>query len=746
MRLIRKLPFFLLILTMLLASAIPAVAAPAERTTQEKAVVLGNLKIISGVNGEYYLDNPLRRSEAATFIVRVIGKGDYVNQNKSQYSQTPYSDVPSTEWYAPFIGYCYQNGLVFETSTQFKPLDFITEKEFMALVLGALDYRMGTDFTLDTVYDKAREIGLLSLTEYINRASVNPTTTRGSAVDILYKALTLNCRGGDQILLQKMIEAGIVTRLQAMAMGLIVDSVFTDIISVESLDLNRIQVIMNESISSVGEVLIYSGVRDDIRCSVDSIKDDAIVVVTDPLEQGKDYIIELHDVRDNQGNVTGKLMKQFQGFEVKEVASSFFRISRIEPVNQRSLKVYFTHPLSINSEICLYYTLSQNGSIIADGKQGRIRAGVLNSDDNGVLLSLDNDLLKEGEVYTLSIDGDMVSAYGAALNNGAGDSMKFVAREAMDTKFDLAEMVASEKNVLILNFNKEVNPFLARQVFNFYLTDAGNNPIPIRSTSIDANGHSIYLILGADLVKNNSYYLTINNLNDITKQEYITEKVYSFKAEYGSSSAFKLSSAAVLDNQTIELTFNKPLDGGTAADERNYSIASSSNSSGVRPAKVLFDARDRYKVRLYLAYSDRLQKQSTYMIRINSNSIKDYLGNGIEATSVQFLGTSKDREVIQIDEAVPVSTDAVKLTLSQELSYSVNNLIPANFVLEYSYGFISIKKIPVSVIYIDAKTLILKFDSLEYGTPYTLKVSELTDITGNVGKALEKSFSLKAQQ
>lgn len=744
MRNVKRLPIFVLILAMILASVIPAAALTAEKTTQEKAADLGKLGIISGVNGEYYLNNPLRRSEAATFIVRVVGKGDYVNQNKSQFSNTPFSDVKATDWYAPYIGYCYQNGLMLETSTQFKPLDFITEKEFVGLVLTALDYRVNEDFTLDTALDKAKEIGLLSLTEYINSASTNQTATRGRAVELLYKALTLECRDSGQILLQKMIDEGVVTRIEAMAMGLIVDSVTMQINSVESFDLNKIKVVMNEPVSSLDSVLIYSDDKEDIKCSIDAIENDVIIVKTDPLEEGKQYIIELADVKDKQGNITNRLMTQFTGFETQEVASDFFRISRIEPVNQRSLKVYFTHPLSINSEICLYYMLAQDDRVIADGRQGRISAGVLNSDNTGVLLSLDSDLLKDGEVYTLSIDGDMTSAYGVRLNDGAGDSMKFVAKEDENARFELREIAAVDKNTLLLNFSKEVNPFLARQVYSFYITDADNKPVPISSTKIDVNGRAVYLVLGDDLDKGDTYYLSINNLNDITKKEYITEKVYTFTADYGSTTKFKLNRVNVLDNQTIELVFNKPMDSETASNPDNYAITRGS-STGIHPEKVFFDSNNRYKVKLYLAYNDRLQKKYDYTLRINANGIKDYLGTGIESTREQFSGTNENRKPNTIESAVAISTDAVKLTFSQEVSFSAENLVPANFTLEYNYNAISVKKVPISVIYGDAKTLILKFDSLEYGTPYTVKISELKDFSGNVIKGLEAGFTLEAK-
>ena len=743
MRTFKKLPLFILVLTVLLASVVPAAAETTEKTTQEKAVVLGTLGIISGVNGEYYLENPLRRNEAATFIVRLIGKGNHVNQNKSLYSNTPYSDVPSSEWYAPFIGYCYQNGIIQQASGQLKPLEFISAQEFIGYVLTALDYVPGIDFSADTVYDLAREIGLISIAEYIELASTNPQVTRGSAVEIMYKALTMDCKGKDKILLQKMIDEGVVTRLQAMALGLVVDTLFTEITSVESLDLNKEQVTLNEPVSSVRNVLIYSDTKTDITCSIDYIQDNIVVVRTDPLEEGKDYIIELHDVKDRQGNVTSKLMKMFKGFEVSEVTSDFFRISKIEAVNPRSLKVYFTHPLSMNAEVSLYYLLIQENTVIADGKLGRIRAGVLNSDNTGVLLSLDSDLLKEGEVYTLSIDGNLMSAYGVRLNDGEGDSMRFVARDGMKTKFDMFEVAAVDASTLILNFNKEINPFLARQVFNFYLTDEKENPIPISSTVLDRNGHSLFLKLGKEMVKNNTYLLTINNMNDITRQEYITEKTYSFKADYGSQTKFQLSSASALDNQTIELGFNRPVDPATSTDPANYIITRYGSSGGIRPVKVHYNTDNPYRVKLYLPYSDRLQKQYDYTVRVDSR-VKDYLGNSIETISKQFSGTDKNRPAIEIVEAVAISTDAVKLTLSQEIGFSADNLLPSNFVLEYSTNnYISVRKAPVSVIYAGPTTLVLKFDLLEYDTRYTLKVSQLTDYSGNTAKGIEKEFSLK---
>jgi hypothetical protein len=42
----------------------------------------------------------------------------------------------------------------------------------------------------------------------------------------------------------------------------------------------------------------------------------------------------------------------------------------------------------------------------------------------------------------------------------------------------------------------------------------------------------------------------------------------------------------------------------------------------------------------------------------------------------------------------------------------------------------NIRKVPLSVLYVNARTLVLKFDKLEYKVPYTLKFTSIVDYTG----------------
>jgi hypothetical protein len=747
MKTTRRLLMILLVISVLLSMMSPTVALPADKTTQEKAQLLNTLKMISGTNGEFNLSNQVRRSEAAAFIVNLLGKGAHVTANKAQYSLTTYTDVPSTQWYALYIGFCSQNGYVIDSSTEFKPLDFITEKEFLKLVMLAMEYRENIDFTADTIYDKARELGLITLNEYINFSTegVSKIPTRGNVVDVLYAALSLNTRTGYKMA-QKLIDEKVVSRIEAMALGLINDSKVTSILSAENTGLDTIQVKFNEAIESIYETRVYpkSSASDYLTCQAITITEDTVEIQTTPLEIGKTYVVEFTDVKDTEGNIYGKLFVEFTGAEPKEIQSNFFRIRKVEPVNERSIKVFFTHPLTINSEVCLYYSILKDNTVIADGMNGEVKAGVLNSDKTGVLLSLNRDLA-EGEIYTLKIDGNMMSAYGVGLNDGKGDSMKFAADASMDDTFRLVEIHAMDKRTLLLNFNKEINPFLAQQIFNFYLTDASNKPIKINNTSLDDIGTVVYVNIEQDLNKNQTYYLTINNLNDITKQEYITEQTYSFIADFSATSSFVINGANAVDNRTIEVRFNKALDKDAALNLSNYLIYMYTSSSLIRPEKVLYDYySDPYSIKLYLPQAYRLYSQYDYRIKIGS-SMKDYSGNYVNMTEGSFRGTDNESTNIDIDEITPVSSDSIKVYLSKEMEFSCINLMPSNFTLEYSFNRNSIKKIPISVIYIDSRTLILKFDSLVTKIPYKLRISELSDFTGKVVKNCEELFEFDGQ-
>lgn len=747
MKITKKLLITFILVATMLVGMIPAYAA-VEKTTQQKAEALNALKIVTGTNGQYNLDSQLRRSEAVTYMIRLIGKAGYVIQNASLYSTTPFTDVASNQWYAPYIGYGSESGLISSGTTQFRPLDFILEKDFLRLALIALEFREGIDFTSDNIFDKAREAGLINLTFYIGHINQNIITTRSTAVDILYNALALKVRTGDKLLCQKLVEEGAATTSQLASLGFIEDKPVSEILEISTVDRNKLEIKFNEDIAFVSGIKVYEKADDDevLDHSIQSLAGNTLTLKVNDLDLTKDYTVELTGVQDESGNVVEKLKDTFEGFETEERESNFFRISKIEPVNERSIVVYFTHPVSINSEVCLYYSILKDNKVVADGKQGFIRAGMMNSEDNAVLLSLNTGVLDDGALYTLKIDGFMTSAYGVTLNNGGGDSMKFVAESDETEKFELQEIIPIDKKTVLLHFNKEVNSFLAGQVFNFYLTDEDDEPIRILSTAMHDSGTGVYLNLSEAMTKDDKYNLTINNLNDITKQEYITEQSFTFEADYGTTEDFEIRDTNTINNQTVEVVLNRPLNPTTAVNPDYYTIRLTSGRTSMTPVKVYYNpSEDAYRVKLYLGSGNTLSSKNTYEVIIDSD-MKDYLGNSVSAVGDKFKGSNSDNKDAAIDTVVPVSTDSVKITFTKEIAFNAANLSPSNFIMEYSYNINSIKKIPIGVLYVDARTVVLRFDSLDYDTEYTIKIVELLDYLGKTVKGLNEEFKLEAEE
>jgi hypothetical protein len=120
----------------------------AKSDIEAKADILNKLSILKGSGDDYNLDGQLRRSEASAFIVRLLGKENFVLQNKEKYAQTSFPDVSYSDWFAAYVGYCVDQGIITGyVDGYFKPNDNISEKSFLKMVLCALGYKYVEDFT-----------------------------------------------------------------------------------------------------------------------------------------------------------------------------------------------------------------------------------------------------------------------------------------------------------------------------------------------------------------------------------------------------------------------------------------------------------------------------------------------------------------------------------------------------------------------------------------------------------------------
>jgi citrate lyase gamma subunit len=458
-------------------------------------------------------------------------------------------------------------------------------------------------------------------------------------------------------------------------------------------------------------------------------------MTTDRQTPGMEYTIELQNIEDTEENIIENLYATFFGTASEKVESDFFRIQKIEPINERSVKLYFTHPVNLNAENSIYYTIKKDGYPFMYGEKDQLLARTINSEKYCVMLTLKSGTFTKGTRYSVEISGDMTSAYGVDMNDGYGDAMLFVAVDGQSQSFKLMDIAPYDNETIRLTFNKEVNMFLAQQIYNFYLTDQKNQPIPIKKVTVetqgDENGKVLYISMGETIKKDDKYYLTINNLNDATKQEYITEITYSFIAEYETTDRLSMIRITPIDVQTIDVYFSDMLDMETAVRSDYYNVTLRNGNASVYPQIVLYD-RDihPYKVTLFFNRGD-LTERREYELRV-SYELQDYLGTPAgETLKSRFNASPKQKENPSIEAVTPISSDAVLLSFTRELAFSQTNLSPENYTVEYNINGVNYRKAPLSVIYINSRTLVLKFDKLEYDIPYTLKFATLVDYSGD---------------
>lgn len=754
----RSILIFGLIFSLIASMAPTSNALPATATEQEKVQLLNNLNIFTGFNGDYRLNDKLTRSEAAALAVRMLGKEKYLLVNKDSYSKTPYPDVDASSWYAPYVGYCTNEGILSgDTTGNYKPNEFTTEKAFIKIILGVLGYEINQDYTWANIYKKAFEVGLVTELSYIVKEDDNPEFKRRDAVNMMYNALTLNVKSSEKALFYKLIDGGVLTTEEAVKLGLIEDEAVTEIEDLLVFDKTSITILFNEGIKSIGKIKIYQANNEnkELAFGIEKLEENYIMLKTEKQTPGLEYTVELQEIEDVDGNIQDVIYTAFIGFAQDIVESDFFRIQKIEPVNERSIKLFFTHPVNINTENPLYYTISSEDTIFASGEKDQILARTITAEDHCVILSLKNGAFTEGEQYRIEISGNMTSAYGARLNDGEGDEMAFTAVAGKADDFTVLEVIPYENDTILLSFNKEVNQFLAKQIYNYYVTDKDLNPVAIENVAIESQGQRVgevvYLKLKERLKKDGKYYVTINNLNDVTRQEYITERTYSFIADYGTTESLDIVDITVIDKQTIDVYFTNMLDPSTAEKTSYYPISLRNGSTTVYPKGALYDVNIHpYRVTLFFDEND-LEEKREYELKV-SLEIKDYLGNKAGATlRKRFNASDVEKTSPSIEEAKPISTNAVKLVLDKELSFNQTNLQPSNYSLEYNYQGMSIRKVPLSVLYINAKTLVLMFDTLEYETPYTLRINTIIDFSGTAYKVTGEgtnyvSFVLERQE
>lgn len=162
----------------------------------EAVQVLSGLKVFKGVNdgSTFAPKQTITRGEVAAIIYRIV-TGD-VNDSKAglyaSYAETSFSDVKSTDWYAGYIGYCSNAGLIKGNGAgRFLPATTVNGYQALAMILRAVGYGQsgefeGSGWELRTA-STAQTLGLL---KNVSAGSLGNAASREVVAEILFQAIS----------------------------------------------------------------------------------------------------------------------------------------------------------------------------------------------------------------------------------------------------------------------------------------------------------------------------------------------------------------------------------------------------------------------------------------------------------------------------------------------------------------------------------------------------------------------------
>lgn len=169
---------------------------------------LKDLGLFRGTNAGYELDRAPTRAEAATMLVRLLGKED---EAKTLDYDAPFTDL--ADWQKPYVQYLYENGLTRGvTATTFDPNSTCSAQMYTTFLLRSLGYsdKGSADFAYADAVDFGRSIGLVDL------ANCNESKfLRDHVAAMSLTALNTDVKGSEQKLLEKLVADGAVAQADA---------------------------------------------------------------------------------------------------------------------------------------------------------------------------------------------------------------------------------------------------------------------------------------------------------------------------------------------------------------------------------------------------------------------------------------------------------------------------------------------------------------------------------------------------
>lgn len=703
---------------------------------------LNKLKLFNGNGVSYDLDSKLKRSEAATLIVKLMGKNSEVTGKTYSNNATGLKDIKTDDWFYPYVDYCSTNGIIkgFPDGT-FRPNDYITEKAFTQLLLGVMGYKSGTDFTWDNIFRVSLEVELNDDFSYAFNEEDNVEFYRKDAVKLLYSSLNKKMKGKTKVVVENLIDNKIIPIEVVNSLGLLnKDEIKTKITSVEVMNSKRIKVYFNEEVTVNSSDIVISDGKNDYKISkVEDMPTYVDITTTKDLPPNKEYSISFNVVTDKDNNVVKSLDSSFKGYEEDELVSDKFQISKVKVIDKQHVMVYFTHPINSASEEVLLYELYNGNDLMFRGSYKNLSVNRVLQYDNAILLTLKDDSLLSGNQYTLKIVGDLKSEYDSYLKNGDGDSVSFSLLESYSGSIEATSAFIYDKDLVKVEFNEALNYDDAKNTNNYYLT-SNKSTLKIKPTKIyysnELGNTDVYLRF-PNMRTDTEYTLNVSEVHDV----YGINKMNSFEQIIGSGlaseSSMNIEYIEAISRDIIKIKFDNYL------NEASLSSTVISINNGIVPKLKVISPDDHSEMIVYLNKTKYLSDDTNYEVQVKSGLIDIFDRKQKYTLKEDFLGTSLNQDSAEIDKISLISDNQLMVKFKVSLrDDSLSNI--QNYKYEFKVDGSKRYFFPTKVKVIDSNTIILNFDYSYLEGEINFVAENMYDISGQYKYSLiEKSFLIK---
>lgn len=178
-------------------------------TFTQTADTLKSMGLFAGTSTGYELDRAPTRAEAATMLVRLLGKTAEAESEWDASGDTfVFRDMDDFDWAKPYVHWLSRNNLAAGTSAdRFTPAAECTAQMYAAFLMRALGYYESSgDFAFDDAIAFARSHGVLNDVNY----SVS-SFLRDHVVAMSYTALAAAPKSGESDLLTRLVNDGAVS-------------------------------------------------------------------------------------------------------------------------------------------------------------------------------------------------------------------------------------------------------------------------------------------------------------------------------------------------------------------------------------------------------------------------------------------------------------------------------------------------------------------------------------------------------